>query len=77
MSYIIVSEYLCDCIGHVNRVSESEEEVERGKEGQRGKGRGRSRDKSWEMCTCWSTRNQEGMNSYLFFILEFVTVRLS
>ena len=29
MSYIIVSEYLCDCIGHVNRVSQKEEEVGR------------------------------------------------
>ena len=35
MSYtcIIVSEYLCECIGHVNIVSEQEEEVERGKVG--------------------------------------------
>ena len=29
MSYIIVSEYLCDCIGHVNRVSWKEEKVGR------------------------------------------------
>ena len=29
MSYIIVSEYLCDCIGHVNRVSQKKEEVGR------------------------------------------------
>ena len=35
----------------------------------------KSRDRSWEMFTSWSTRNQDGMNSYLFFILEFVTVR--
>ena len=32
MSYIIVSEYLCDCIGHLNRVSEKKEEKEIQKE---------------------------------------------
>ena len=32
MSQIIVSEYLCDCIGRVNRVSQKEEEVKKGRE---------------------------------------------
>ena len=32
MSYSIVSdEYLCDCIGHNHRMSEKEEEAERGR----------------------------------------------
>ena len=29
MSYFIESEYLCDCIGHMNRVSSKEEQLGR------------------------------------------------
>ena len=41
MSYIIVSEYLCDCIGHVNIVSVSKKKrqrkVKKGKEVEKGR----------------------------------------
>ena len=39
MSYIIVSEYFCDCIGRVNRVSWNEEEIGREVEREEEEGR--------------------------------------
>ena len=61
------------CIGHVNRVSEREVVVKKGREVEAE--RGSRRERRWKVFTSWITSNQDGMNSYLFFILDFVTLR--
>ena len=63
--YIIISQYLCGCNGLVNMyIYNIYIEREGGRE------RGRKRKRMLEIVTSWSKRNQDSMNSYLFFLLH-------